>query len=230
MKPDIRTWLEIIVVAGLLVAGGLAISSMRAHAKAVAVAEQASGRRMEAALLAHRLADEARAERTRTADAMEETSRERSRADNLADSLETVGAVLSHEAVETGESLGEAVDALVALCGGQPCSIPADTVEARLAVHLQADLRVGAAFRAQLGAMVASRIAADSLIGWWEDRSLGFEGALEASERECELCEVSEERWKKAAQPSFFRGLWDGKVELVATAVISYYAGKASGG
>ncbi len=228
MKPDIRTWLEIIVVAGLLVAGGLAISSMRAHAKAVAVAAQASGRRMEAALLAHRLADEARAERTRTADAMEETSRERRRADALADSLETVGAVLSHEAVETGESLGEAVDALEASCEGLPCSIPADTVQARLAVHLQADLRVGAAFRAQVGAMVASRIAADSLIGWWEDRSLGFEGALEASERECELCRISEERWREAAEPGFFRDLWGDLPRLLVFGAGCYLAGRGS--
>ena len=134
---------------------------------------------------------------------MAQAETERERADLLADSLGAVGAVLSVEAVETGESLGEAVEALVVMCEGLSCADPADSIAVRLEAHLQADQRVSEVFQAQIEAMAVSGLAADSLIGWWTDRSLSFERALESSQRECEACRQEADLWRRAANPSF---------------------------
>lgn len=220
MRIDIRGLLEVFAFIALLVVGGLLFSSIKAHAKATARAEQATGRTMEAARLARTLADSAKSLREISSRAILVAEGERRRADNLADSLAVVGAVVSVEATETGESLGEAVEALQTLCEDQPCEDPADTVQVRLTAHLEADQRVSTAFQRQIGALVDSRIAADTLITWWTDRSLSFERALDASQTECKACRVEADSWRAAASPSFLRSLWGDLPKMAVTAGI----------
>lgn len=222
MSP--RAWIELVVgVVVLAVVVGLgwsAYSSLRAHGEAVALAERATGETLEARRRAEVLSDSARMERERTVEAMAEAQRERARADRMADSLEAVGAVLTAVVVETGASLTEAVEAAQASATATRRAV-LDTVAIRLVRHLEADARQAENFRAQMAEMARAREASDSLGVWWRERALVTETALEARELECQRCAISEERWRAAAQPSFFRGLLNDAGTIVGTVVVT---------
>ena len=213
---SIRAWLEVGLAVVLIGLGWSAYSSMRAHGEAIAEARQATGERIEAQRRAD-AADSARlVEQERTREAIAEAERERARADQMADSLEAVGRAITVAVVETGASLIEAVEA------AQEASLPhattiVDTIAARLAQHLEADARQAENFRRRMAEMARGREASDSLGVWWRERALATEKALEARALECQRCAVSEERWRAAAQPSFFRGLLDDAGKLVVT-------------
>ena len=215
---SVRGWIEIGLLALLIGLGWSAYSSMRAHGEAVAVAERATGERIEAQRRAD-AADSARlVEQERTLEAIAEAERERARADQMADSLEAVGRAITVEVVETGASLLESVEAAQAAppAGFAPL---VDTIGARLERHLEADRQQAENFRLRLAEMARAREASDSLGVWWRERALTTETTLEARTLECQRCAASEERWRRAAQPSFFRGLLDDAGKLVVTVV-----------
>lgn len=211
---SLRAWAEIFIAGVLAALGWTAYSSLQAHAEAVALAERAAGETLEARRRADVLSDSARAAIERTAQAIAEAERERSRADHLADSLKAVGLVLTAETVATGASLLEAVEAAQALTDPHVTPV-VDTIAVRVERHLEAD-RLGAEnFRLRLAEMARAREAADSLAVWWRERAMVIALALEARTLECEKCAVSEELFREAAQPSFFRGLLDDAGKIV---------------
>ena len=211
---SLRTWAEIILAGSLVAVAWSAVSSFKAHAEAVALAERAAGETLQARRRANEMALALEAERERTEEAIARAEEERDRADHLADSLEAAGARTTVEVLESGASLLESVEVAQALT--EPHVTPiVDTIGVRLERHLEADRQQAEIFRQQLAAMTRAREAADSLAVWWRERALISASALEARELECRRCAIETERWREAAQPSFFRGLLDDAGKLV---------------
>ncbi len=211
---SLRAWLEIGLTVLLIGLGWSAYSSMKSFGEAVALAERAAGETLEARRRADSADALADAERARAEEAIARAERERDRADRIADSLEAVGARLSVEVIESGASLTEAIENAQAGATAQQRSV-LDSIAIRLVRHLEADAQQAENFRLRLAEMEHARTAVGLLAGAWEVRALASETALAARELECQRCAVEVERWRAAAQPSFFRGLLDDAGKLV---------------
>ena len=213
---SLGAWIEIGAGALVVALVWSTISSFKAHGRAVATAEQATGETRAARALADQLSDSAQVLREQAQEARAEAQEERARADLMADSLRAAGAVLSVTAAHTGASLLDVIQVAQGATEGQ---LPAlvDSMEVRLERHLEADRQVAENFQQRLAEMQAGREAADLVAASWQAQAQATQRALEARELECQSCAEEAERWRAAAQPSFFRGLLDDAGKLVVT-------------
>ncbi len=210
------------VLAGLLFFAAIAAAFYQTGSAndAKARAESLSALRMEAAEMAHARSVEARDARELAAAVIAEATRRREDADREIRRLTAQNEAVTHEAVQTGDGVLQAVRALD---GASVAGSSAD-LEALVLAHLEDDREVARVHEEERAEWLNALAAEEARSGAFEMRAIAAEVALDASELACHACELEAEAWREAASPGWFARLRRGVPSMILAAGVTALA------